>query len=247
MIYCIINNRRVGVKMKKSVLLALWLWCSFQIEVFSQTSFARGEELFLDDKPQEALAFLEAAVSEDPAHVQAALYLGIAYGQLDRNSDAIAAFRRILPRAGNQSALIAFNLGNLYFTGGETVFAEQYYTQAIEADPGYASAYLNRANARIKNGSLRAALTDYAQYLALEPASPKRPQIESLVRFINNEFRQEEERLRLAEAEAAAAAERRQRLLDEVSASLQAAAEETQGLSAGSEQVLDYAGEFELE
>jgi tetratricopeptide (TPR) repeat protein len=233
--------------MKKGMLLAMGIGCFFQTGLFSQTSFSRGEELFLANKPQEALALLEAAVAEDPAHVQAALYLGIAYGQLNRNTEAIAAFRKILPGAGSQSALIAFTLGNMYFTGGETAFAEQYYTQAIQADPGYASAWLNRANARVKNGSLGEALADYAQYLALEPASPKRPQIESLMGFITAEFRREEERIRLAEAEAAAAAERRQRLLDEVSASLQAAAEETRGLSAGSERVLDYEGEFVLE
>jgi tetratricopeptide (TPR) repeat protein len=215
--------------------------------MYCQSAFTRGEELFLANKPQEALAFLEAAAAGDPANVQAALYLGIAYEQLKRNDDAIAAFRKILPRAGGQSALIAFNLGNVYFAKGETNFAEQYYTQAIQADPVYATAYLNRANARIKNGALREALPDYAQYLALEPASPQRPQIEQLIAFINSEFSAEEERRIRAEAEEREAAERKQRLLDEISASLQAAAEETRSLSAGAEDVLEYEGEFELQ
>jgi hypothetical protein len=51
----------------------------------------------------------------------------------------------------------------------------------------------------------------------------------------------------MEEARAAAEAERRQRLLEEVAASLQSSAEETQGLSSGSEDVQGYDGEFELE
>jgi murein tripeptide amidase MpaA len=74
-----------------------------------------------------------------------------------------------------------------------------------------------------------------------------------LVAVIKEEFAAEErqrvleEQRRLeAEAQAKAEAERKRRLLEEVSASLQAAAEETQGLSAGSEGMLNYEGEFEL-
>ncbi len=215
--------------------------------LFAQASFTRGEELFLQNKPAEAVPYLEKAVSEDPAHVKAALYLGIAYQQLSKFDEAIAIYRKILPRAGNQTALISYNLGNVYFSKGNASFAEQYYTQAITTDPSYASAYLNRANTRIKNGKLREGISDYEQFLSLEPNSPKKPQIESLIAFIENEFVAEEQRKLMAEAEAKAEAERKQRLLDEVSASLQAAAEDSQGLSSGAEGVKGYDGEFELE
>lgn len=233
--------------MRKRIVLALCAFFSFYMGLFAQDSFSRGEEFFLANKPGEALPLLESVLASDPAHVKAALYLGTAYIQLNRNDEAIAVFRKILPRSGDQSALVAFNLGNVYFIKGESVFAEQFYTQAVQSDPSYASAWLNRANARIKNGALREAVSDYQQYLVLEPQSPKRAEIENLIQFINAEFRSEEDRRLAAEAEARAAAERRQRLLEEVSASLQAAAEETQGLSAGSENVLGYEGEFELE
>jgi hypothetical protein len=51
----------------------------------------------------------------------------------------------------------------------------------------------------------------------------------------------------MAEAQAKADEERRRRLLEEVSASLQAAAEDSRGISSGAEDVLGYDGEFELE
>jgi tetratricopeptide (TPR) repeat protein len=214
---------------------------------FGQSNFIRGEELFLLNKPGEALAFLELAVAEDPAHVRAFHYLGRVYEQLGRIDEAIAAYRKILPRAGEETARIAFNLGNVYFMKGNAVLAEQFYTQALEEDPVFASAYLNRANTRVKTGSLKDAAVDYELYLSLEPRSPKRPEIERLLTFIREEFAAEERRKLLAEDAARAEEERRRRLLEEVSASLQAAAEDSRGLSSGAEGVQDYDGEFELE
>ncbi|MDR2630719.1 MAG: tetratricopeptide repeat protein [Spirochaetaceae bacterium] len=214
---------------------------------FAQDAFTQGETCFLLNKPEEAIPFLELSLAEDPANTRAGLYLGISYQQLDRLDDAIAVFRKILPRGGDETARIAFNLGNVYYIKGSMNYAGQYYTQAIEADPAYASAYLNRANAMVQAGSLKDAISDYELYLSLEPRSPKRPRIEQLVAFIKEEFAAEERRRIEAEAAARAEAERKQRLLDEISASLQAAAEESTGLSAGTEEVLGYDDAFELE
>ena len=223
------------------------LWLSAAAFGFGQANFTKGEALFMENKPQEAAAYLENAVAEDPAHVQAYLYLGIVYEQLGRADEAIAAYRKILDRAGNLSAAVAANLGNVYFKKGDAAAAERCYTQALEADPGYASACLGRANARLKAGSLRAAIADYELYLSLEPRSPKRPQIERLVAFVHSELAADERRKLLAEETARAEEERRRRLLDEVSASLQSAAGASQGLSSGAENLEGYAGEFELE
>jgi tetratricopeptide (TPR) repeat protein len=222
----------------------LVVWGTVAVQAgLAQSSFSRGEALFLDNKPQEALVHLESAVAENPGNARAALYLGISYQQLDRTDEAIAVYRRALPGAGKDTALVAYNLGNAYYTKGNASLAEQYYSQAIEADPVYASAYLNRANTRVGQGALREAIVDYELYLSLEPVSSKRPQIEQLLGLIREEFAAEERRKIQEEVEA----ERRQRLLEEVAASLQSAAEESQGLSSGSEEVLGYEGEFELE
>jgi tetratricopeptide (TPR) repeat protein len=214
---------------------------------FSQSNFVRGEELFMQNKPQEALVFLELAAAEDPAYVTAFHYLGRVYEQLGRYDEAIAVYRKILSRAGTETARIAFNLGNAYFMKGNAAFAEEFYTQAVGEDPVFAPAYLNRANARIKAGSLKDAVADYERYLSLEPRSPKRPEIERLMTFVREEFAAEERRKLLAEETARAEAERRRRLLEEVSASLQSAADDSQGISAGTEGVQGYEGEFELE
>ncbi|MCL2880594.1 MAG: hypothetical protein FWF29_10135, partial [Treponema sp.] len=50
--------------------------------VFGQSNFSRGEELFMQNKPSDAQVYLENSIADDPANVQAFLYLGITYEQL---------------------------------------------------------------------------------------------------------------------------------------------------------------------
>lgn len=225
--------------------LVFWLWGA--LPGFGQASFTRGEALFMQNKPQEAVVFLENAIADDPAHVLAYVYLGIVYEQLNRIDEAVAAYRKILDRAGDLTATVANNLGNVYFRQGNTAEAERCYSEALAADPGYGSAFLGRANTRLKAGTVKTALADYELYLSLEPRSSKRPQIERLIAFVHSEIAADERRKLLAEEAARAEAERRQRLLDEVSASLQSAADSSQGLSSGAENLEGYEGEFELE
>jgi tetratricopeptide (TPR) repeat protein len=221
---------------------------------FSQSAFTRGEELLMRNLPAQALPVLEEALEEDPANIKAYLYLALTYQQLNRPEDAVAVYLKALPRGGAEAPRIAYNLGNAYFSQGNTAQAKRYYSEAIQADPAFSSAYLNRANALVKEGALAEAVKDYRYYLTLEPQSTKRAQVERMVGFIHEEFAAAEqalvtaERRRQEEAELARVeAERKQRLLEEISASLKKAAEETQGLSAGNESVMSYEGEFELE
>ena len=223
------------------------LLCAAVSLCFSQANFLRGEELFMQNKPQEALVYLENCVAEDPAHVQAFLYLGIVYEQLGRVDEAIAVYRRILPRAGTYTSYVSANLANAYFRKGNAELAEQFFTQALDADPSYSSAYLGRANARIKMGARQSAAADYEMYLTLEPRSPKRPEVERMIAFIRDEIAAAERQKFLAEEAARAEAERRQRLLDELAASLLSAADESKGLSTGAENVEAYDNEFELQ
>jgi tetratricopeptide (TPR) repeat protein len=225
---------------------------------FGQSNFSRGEELFMRNQPDLAAAYLESALAEEPSRIITHLYLGIVYEQLGRIDEAIALYRRVLPMAGGLSANIANNLGNVYFQRGNTEEAERYYTQAIGFDSVFSHAYLGRANTRIKAGNLQNAISDYEQFLTLEPLSYQRANIERLVSFVRAEITAEETRkLLVAEEERRVAQERmeeerrvaeeRQRLLDSVSASLQSAADYSKGLSSGNESVEGYEGEFELE
>jgi Tfp pilus assembly protein PilF len=232
--------------MKKITFVFLWLFIA--VVCYGQNSnFVRGEELLMQNKPAQAVTFLEGAISNDPHHVTAHIYLGIAYEQLGRFDEAIAVYRRILPSAGNLSANVANNMGNVFFNRGNTDEAERFYTQAIGHDAQYSKSYLGRANTRIKAGNLHNAITDYERYLALEPNSSQRPSIERLVSMIRAEAAAAEARRIMAEEEARRIAEERDRLLQSVSASLQSAADGSKGISSGAESVEHYEGQFELD
>jgi len=230
---------------KKIILVCSLLF--FTVFCYGQSNFARGEELFMQNNPAQAVVFLERAVGEDPSNPVSFLYLGIVYEQLGRQDEAIAVYRRILPSAGKQSARVASNLGNVYFQKGNVDMAEQYYSQAISLDSSYSNAYLGRANTRIKAGNLQNAINDYEEYLTLEPRSAQRSNILQLVNLIKSEAAAAELRRIMAEEEAKRIAEERQRLLDSVSASLQTAADSSKSLSSGIESVEQYEGEFVLE
>ncbi|MDR0645156.1 MAG: tetratricopeptide repeat protein [Treponema sp.] len=150
-------------------------------------NFAKGEELFLQNKPAESLAYLQAAAAAPDAPILTFLYLGIVYVQLGRVSEAVSVYRKILPSAGQYTALVAFNLGNLYYERNDFDTAEDYYNQSIDADSSFASAYLNRANTRLRKGETTFAISDYWQYLALKGDSEKRPQIEQVLEVLQKE------------------------------------------------------------
>ncbi|MCL2214643.1 MAG: tetratricopeptide repeat protein [Treponema sp.] len=231
--------------MKKIIFICLLIIIA--VFCYGQSNFTKGEELMMYNKPSEALEFLIRAMSDDPSSVTVYLYLGIVYEQLGMMDEAIAIYRRALPIAGNLSANVANNLGNLYFHRGNIDMAEQYYTQAIGFNGVFSGAFLGRANIRIKAGNLQNAVADYEHYLTLEPRSPQRNSIEQLITLIRSEFAAEEMRKLIAEEEERRIAEERQRLLDAVSASLQSVAESSQGISFGAESVEQYNGEFELD
>jgi Tfp pilus assembly protein PilF len=229
---------------KMTMICVLFFFAGF---CHGQSNFSKGEELLMQNQPAQAESFLMRAISDDPANPVTYLYLGIVYEQLGRIEEAITIYRRILPSAGKFSANVANNLGNVYFQRGNMDLAEQYYTQAVGFDLGYPNAYLGRANTRIKEGNLQNAVSDYEQYLRLEPRSSQRGSIEQLINLIRMESATAEMRKLLAEEESRRLAEDKQRLLDSVSASLQSVVDSSKGISSGAESVENYEGEFVLD
>ena len=229
----------------KTVILCIMLYIT--VICSAQSNYARGEELFMQNNPSGAASYLERALAEDPSNIRTYLYLGVVYEQLGRANEAITVYMQILPRAGNLSANVATNLGNVYFQRGNTEDAEKFYSQAISFNSRYSHAYLGRANTKIKANKLSSAIDDYDIYLTLEPDAPQRSNIERMVNLIRSEIAAEEMRRILAEELERRIAEEREKLLESVSASLQSAADASHAVSSGADSVEQYRGEFELE
>lgn len=222
----------------------------------------------MENKPGEAVFVLEQVVEGSAPPPKAFYYLGIVYEQLERYEDAVALYERAVERPGVNRARALFNMGNNYVHLGRLEAAVDAYTRAVQANEEYAPAYLNRANNRVATESYEGALKDYSVYLALEPNTAQRPQIERMMeqlRGIIEEQRiareeeerrrreeeerrrqEEEERKRREEEERRLAEERRQRLLNSVLNSLDDASSEAQSTTAGPEELETYEEELDI-
>jgi len=253
----------IALLMVSGIVAAPMLW-SFDF-------FVEGERLFRENKPAEAAPLLYQASLRDGTDPRVFIYLGLCYQQLGRYDDAISTFMKGTSARGSDNRVLFFNAGNIYFLKKAYHEAEQMFTRSIDSDNAFAPAHLNRANSRLQLNQLDSALSDYTVYLMLNPATPQKERIHQLIRLLSAEIMAREEAARQAEAtrlaseaekerraqdavaeaarleaERLAAAERHKQLLDEVSSSLLSIGTATT-LSAGSEGVMEYFEEGELE
>jgi tetratricopeptide (TPR) repeat protein len=210
-------------------------------------SFEEGERLFREDKPGEAAPLLEKAILDPGADERAWLYLAASYIQLGRLDDASAVLRKGLGQSLRFKALFYYDLGNVFVLQGKNSFAIDMFSQAAEIDGAYAPLFLNRANARIAVKDYAGAGADYRRYLELEPGSAQRGNIEEILKRLDRGIAEVERVAAEAEAKKQAEESARKELLDRMSASLKAAADETTSISAGAGDVQGYGDEIKLD
>jgi tetratricopeptide (TPR) repeat protein len=208
--------------------------------VLSLTNLQQGEQLFLENKPLEALPHLEKALYENPQEEKIYLYLGIVYEQLNDTDKSIQILKRGLNVAQGHKDLFYYNLGNNHFRRQEFTVAAQMYSQALEINGALEVAYLNRANARLELEEYQDARQDYIDYLRLDPDTPQRDNIEKIIALLGQVL-EEAERRRLEELE------KQKALLDDVLDTLKNASEDTRNLSAGSEEIQEEYEEVDIE
>lgn len=215
--------------------------------------FAEGERLFRENKPAEAAPLLYQASLMAGTDPRVYVYLGLCYQQTGKYADAISVFMKGTSAPGTDRKVLFFNAGNVYFLQNLFAEADSMFSSCIKIDSAYAPAYLNRANTRVKLEQFSKAVDDYTIYLMLDPATWQKDSIRQLIALLTGEVRAREEAVQrsaaekaAAEAERLAAEERYKKLLDEVSASLQSV-DAASTLSAGSEDVMDYNEEGQLE
>lgn len=210
----------------------------------SSSPLAEGERLFRDNKPTEAIPKLEQAVRDPGVDENAWIWLAICYQQLNRYDNAAATLRKGLAKSLVHKDLFWFDLGNLFLVQGKASFAKEMFDSAITVNSAMADAFLNRANAQMLLQDYAGASSDYSRYLVLEPDSPQKDSIQALLDLLGKTLAAEEQKKAEEDAARIAAETARKNLLDEVSSSLKASAEETTNLAAGSGQVQGYGDEL---
>ncbi len=223
-------------------------------------SFTEGEALFRSNQPQLAIPLFQRSLLDGSFKPSVYNYLGVAYMQIGDAQQALDTFVQGTSIAGSDRRSLYYNAGNAAYVLQDFVKAKDFFSFAIVADTAYANAYLNRANTSVQLATYPEAIDDYEKYLLLDPNSEQTEEVRRMIAALTSEIlfqqqeaerlaaeqkrleeeqkRIEEEQRRLAAEKAAEEAARRQRILAEVSASLQAG--EATNLSAGTEGGLDY-------
>jgi tetratricopeptide (TPR) repeat protein len=214
----------------KAELAGLWL-ALFAAAGWAGTPFEEGEKLYLENEPVKARALLEEALAAEPGNPKVYGYLGIVYRQLGDSERAIAILQRGLPLAGDLKRVFYANLGDVYSTRHDLVQAEKAYGEALALDPAYASAWLNRANARVGQKNFQGAIADYTMFLKVAPQSPKRPAVEEMIAALTAYAQKQD-------ADERARKDREQALMDQVLKALQNASADAQNLSTKSDKIL---------
>ena len=230
----------------------------------SAQSSREGMALFEQNKPAEAIAFLEADIAGGNPLPEEFNYLGLCYYQIGNYEKAAEAFKKGCAASGTSKKILYLNLGNAYFAMQKWQEALDAYSMAMVADPAYAAPALNRAGTELKLDKLKEALADYRRFLVLKPEDEQRPQIEKVIGLIEAELaaRAEKERLaaeeaarvkaeeervarekaeaeRLAAQKKAEEEERRRKALEDIAGSLRDSGDTT-NMSASSEDSLEY-------
>ena len=228
--------------------------------------FERGERAFLQNNPEDAAALLEVAIQQQPARAQAYIYLGVAYIQLGYLERAAATLQRGISNAADRQDRLYHNLALVYQQLESFESALQAYGAAVQHNPGFSPAYLNRANLQVRQGAYQDALSDYRIYLNIAPDGPESGNVRRMIAALEDEIadlRAQEERERIAREEAERQAEldaeaqrireeeerlaaerRRRELLGSVLESLEDIGQESDALGAESEEFEDF--DFEI-
>jgi tetratricopeptide (TPR) repeat protein len=215
---------------KSTVFFVIFLFIA--VSSYSLNSFEQGEALFLENKPEEAMLYLENALAKEPSNEKIYYYLGYIYEQLDQHQKAINILQRGLDVAVFYKDQFYFNIGLNFKELGENVLAEEMYTNAIGENSLYPEPYLCRANSRIELKNYEGALSDYERFLVLKPNTFQRAEIEKMIALLKNMIDEAE---RLAEEQRL----RDEALINDVLDSLKNASEDSENISEGTDIILE--------
>lgn len=229
-------------------LIILYYFFVVLVVVFPQDSaFEKGEELFLQNKPSEAIPLLLAALNVSPNNQDIYLMLGVAYSQINELEKAVEYFKNGGAKALKDKDIFYYNAGNIYYLLEQYSQAENMYSFAVGYNSSKGGIILNRANARLELGKKMEAVADYKAFLQIEPDNYQKDSILTIVTLLEQTvkdeelFKQQEEVRKLAEEQ------RKKEMLQDVLNSLDNISSETRKVSASTEEISDYQEELELE
>ena len=150
--------------------------------------FVKGEELFQLNKPEEAISYFEKALEKEDVDPKVYVYLGVCYYQIKNYDKSLAVCVQGMAKEGSDKKVLAYNAGNSCYAMGNYMRADASYAIALREDENYSPAVLNRANAQLKLDHLEDSKNNYIRYLELEPETPQREKIETIIALLEAEI-----------------------------------------------------------
>ena len=128
--------------------------------------YGQAFSLYTKHDEARALELLNRIIERDARYVPAYVLKSTIY---QTRGDWTAAEQALLTaeQKAPPSPVVNFNLGNIYFLQGEFNKAVESFTRAVQINPAFNEAYINRANAYMKLKDYPAALADYEKFLSL--------------------------------------------------------------------------------
>lgn len=172
------------MKIKKIFLkiCLLMLFCNSNIYAISE-----GGMLFTHNKAREAIPLLEAEIAGGNASGDTYNYLGLSYFQIGEYKKSIEAFDNALKSPSTNKVTILYNKGNSYYALRDYSNAAKCFTSCIEIDRTFAKAFLNRANSYLQLKRYIESISDYTNFLKLDPKNPQRVKIIKLIGLLKEE------------------------------------------------------------
>lgn len=118
---------------------------------------------------ESSIIFFDRALSINPTDPNYLVNRGLSQSALDHTDLAIADFRAALSLSP-EHPIAQFNLTQELESSGKLELTD--YDEIIAQHPQFASAYINRALAKIQNGDLVGAILDYDQAIIINPSDP---------------------------------------------------------------------------
>lgn len=149
-------------------------------------NFTDGQHYFKINEPERAIVSFQAAMTETIVNPNVYNYLALALAQVGRYDEAFIIFEKGIKANGTDKQTLCFNAGNLAFLQGEYKKAREYFSACISENESFKEAYLNRANACLKEDYYEEALKDYKMYLTLAQDNDNKESVEALVALLES-------------------------------------------------------------
>ena len=207
---------------------------------------SRADELLQYDKPAEALPLYQSALAQNPQDPEIYRNLGYVYELLGSPEKAVEIYQKGAAVASLDRDYFYNAMGRSFFKLERYQEALDQYDKALQQNPVNYAIYVNRANARVELRQYEKAVSDYSTYLSLEPRPEQEPAIRKMIEVLNSLIEAEKNRALAEDARQKEEAARQQALLDSVLSSLEDVTEDTQSLSAGTENIVEPDIEMDL-